>query len=328
VQSLEEGVVMVEQEQPARRETISFSDGSSTTISVFPANDPSAPVVLCLPAMGVRANYYEILGDTLVDLGFNVALADLRGAGDSSVRASRRVSFGYAEMLQLELPAIVDYVCAQFGTAQLIILGHSLGGQIGLLFAAASSRVSHVVLVASGSAWYRRVPGFRAVGRFFGLQLMFAVTLLWGYLPRWFPFAGQEARRVMLDWGIESMTGRYRISRSSVHYEKALAQSTVPALFVVLPDDPYVPRPCSAHLAGKLRSTAVAWREIGPERFGLTKTHHFRWVLRPQAVADAVSEWTGLPSRVAASGDAPTGVSNRRSRPAAAAAPEEDGGNR
>ncbi|MFJ2111676.1 alpha/beta fold hydrolase [Streptomyces sp. NPDC087850] len=269
-----------------------FEDGSSTEISLFPTSAPNAPALLLLPAMGVRAAYYEILCDVLAEEGFNVALADLRGSGGSSVRASRRTSFGYAEIVELELPAIVDSVCQKFGTEQVVVAGHSLGGQLGALFGATSARVSHVVVIASGSAWYRKVPGLRGVGRFFGLQLMFAVTLLWGYLPQWIPFAGKEARRLMRDWGYESMTGRYKVANSSVDYEKALAESKVPTLCVVFPDDPFVPLTCAEHFVGKLRAADVTRMEIPPEELRLKKTDHFRWVARPQAVADRVSEWT------------------------------------
>ena len=282
---------MLDDQQSSQQKKVFFSDGTSTEITLFRTHAPHAPVVLCLPAMGVRAAYYEVLADILADEGCNVALSDLRGHGGSSVRASRRVSFGYADILELELPAIVESVCQEFETEQLIILGHSLGGQLGLLFATGSERVSQVVLVASGSAWYRKVPGIRLIGRLLGLQLMFATTLLWGCLPSWFPFAGQEARRLMLDWGFESMTGRYRVSRSSVDYEKALSELTKPALFVAFPEDSYVPSACSEHLAGKLTMAKVARQVITPEKLRLNKTDHFRWVLRPQAVVDSMKEW-------------------------------------
>lgn len=281
----------MEDQQSPQRIKVAFTDGSSTDLAVFRTGDPADPVILCLPAMGVKAGYYEVLGDTLAEQGFNTVLADLRGSGGSSVRAARRVSFGYAEILELELPAIVESVCQEFGADQIAVLGHSLGGQLGLLFAATSTRVSHVILVASGSAWYRRVPGMRSVGQFLGLQLIFGTTLLWGYLPDWFPFAGREARRLMLDWGFESMTGRYRVTRSSVDYEKALSESSVPSLFVEFPADPYVPSRCLEHLAAKLRTAKVTRREIPPELLRLAKTDHFRWVFRPQAVAEAVAEW-------------------------------------
>ena len=74
-----------------RTRKVAFADGSSTELTIVPTGDPSAPVVLCLPAMGVRSGYYELLADALADQGFTAVLADLRGSGSSSVRAGRRV---------------------------------------------------------------------------------------------------------------------------------------------------------------------------------------------------------------------------------------------
>jgi predicted alpha/beta hydrolase len=296
-------VIAMQDLQSSQHVEVAFADGSSTELTIVRTGDSSAPVVLCLPAMGVRSGYYELLADALADEGFTAVLADLRGSGSSSVRAGRRVSFGYSDILELELPGIVDAVCRELGVDQVVVLGHSLGGQLGLMYAATSTRVSRVVLVASGSAWYRKVPGLGSVGRFLGLQLLFGTTLLWGHLPEWFPFAGREARRLVLDWGHESMTGRYRVTRSDVDYEKALAESTVPALFVIFPGDGFVPRPNVEHLAAKLRTAAVAWREIPPAEFGLSRSHHFRWVFRPQAVAAAVAGWVGRSSTDATVGE-------------------------
>jgi predicted alpha/beta hydrolase len=262
-----------------------------TELTLFRTGDPTDPVVVFLPAMGVDARYYEVLADTLAEYGFNTVLADLRGNGHSSVRASRRVSFGYAEILELELPAIVESVCQEFGSNQIIMLGHSLGGQLGLLFATTSTRVGQVILIASGSSWYRVMPGMRSVGRFLGLQLIFGTTLLRGYLPERFPFAGREARHLILDWGFEAMTGRYRVVHSSVDYEKALSESTVPALFLSFPADSYVPDPCVDLLATKLGTAKVTRRAIPAELLRLAKSDHFRWALRPQAVVEAVAEW-------------------------------------
>jgi len=83
------------------RMTVAFDDGSSTELTVMLSTEPDAPVVVCLPAMGVPAVYYEMLGDTLADAGFHAVLADLRGNGASSVRPSRRLPLFFSARITL-----------------------------------------------------------------------------------------------------------------------------------------------------------------------------------------------------------------------------------
>src|SRR4051812_27442258 len=62
------------------------------------------PVILCIPAMGVNARYYEPLLKALHAAGLHAATFDLRGNGESTVRASRSTDFGYHEILTRDLP--------------------------------------------------------------------------------------------------------------------------------------------------------------------------------------------------------------------------------
>src|SRR5687768_13204471 len=67
-----------------------------------PAVAVRAPV-LCVPAMGVPARFYAPLQAELARAGFLAAVTELRGHGTSTVRAGRRVDFGYHELLSLDL---------------------------------------------------------------------------------------------------------------------------------------------------------------------------------------------------------------------------------
>ncbi len=70
-------------------------------------NNPNAPVIMCMPAMGVRASYYEPLARALTLSGWNVITADLRGNGESGIRPRRSCDFGYYEMVRYDWPAVV-----------------------------------------------------------------------------------------------------------------------------------------------------------------------------------------------------------------------------
>ena len=68
---------------------------------------PAAPraSLLWLPAMGIGAKHYVPFADALARRGIAVFLHEWRGAGSSSVRASRDTDWGYRELLTLDIPA-------------------------------------------------------------------------------------------------------------------------------------------------------------------------------------------------------------------------------
>ncbi|MFG2733777.1 alpha/beta fold hydrolase [Streptomyces harbinensis] len=275
---------------------VTFDDASTTTVRLFRAERPDAPVVLFLPAMGVRASYYEVLADVLVEEGVHVALADHRGHGGSSVRASRRNTWGYADLLERELPGITDAVRSAFGAEEIVLAGHSLGGQLALLYAATAPHgIARAAVIGTGTAWHRTVSGREAVGRWFGVRLTGVVAGLWGYLPQWFPFAGREARHVIHDWVREGRTGRYDLARTETDYEAALAKTTVPTLFLGFERDPLVPPAGLRHIADKVTAAPVTLRELSLAQLRLKEPSHYHWARRPQAVADALTEWMAQP---------------------------------
>src|SRR5690348_4220743 len=102
-------------------------DGARASFRLFPADDRNAPVVICIPGMGVRGRYYTDFARMLSGRGFHVLTSDLRGIDSSSVRASRRCDFGYEEIINLDFPALVDAARQRFPSNGIILLGHSLG---------------------------------------------------------------------------------------------------------------------------------------------------------------------------------------------------------
>jgi predicted alpha/beta hydrolase len=90
------------------------SDGVRASFRLFAASDPNAADVICLPAMGVRGRYYSDFARLMSKSGFHVLTSDLRGIDSSSVRASRHCDFGYEEIINRDLPALVEAAQLRF----------------------------------------------------------------------------------------------------------------------------------------------------------------------------------------------------------------------
>lgn len=188
--------------EPARR-VLTLRDGARTELRVVLAAQEASPAVLVLPAMGIAARYYDPLLDALAREGIHAAALDLRGIGASSVRAGRRVDFGYDALVDDTLAAL-DAVneLAPARTAAGFV-GHSLGGHVALLAAARErrARIDGVALVASGSPWAGAWPARRALGMRALARAVPVLSAPLGYFPgRTLGFGGREARTLMREW--------------------------------------------------------------------------------------------------------------------------------
>jgi predicted alpha/beta hydrolase len=65
--------------------------------------------LLWLPALGVTARHYRGFAEALAAAGVSVAVHEWRGAGSSSLRASRQCDWGYRELLERDIPASLKY---------------------------------------------------------------------------------------------------------------------------------------------------------------------------------------------------------------------------
>ena len=132
-----------------------MDDGCRSAVTRY-CGDRDGPAFIILPAMGVPADYYAPLADAVAQLGIGAVTADLRGHGYSSLRASRKVDFGYHDMIAHDLPAVVAATRKHFPDNPIYLLGHSLGGQLGVFYASRfPGHVAGIVLVASCSVYFK-----------------------------------------------------------------------------------------------------------------------------------------------------------------------------
>jgi predicted alpha/beta hydrolase len=255
--------------------------------------DPDSPVAVVLPAMGAAARFYLPVVRALHREGLTVVTVDHRGHGEATPAVSRGVRFGYREMLEEDLPAVLTAVRAAFPGAPLVLVGHSLGGQLALLYAAARPRdVDALVLVAAGSVWYRGFGAARGLRNLLASQAFAALATLIGYWPgKRFGFGGTEAGGVMRDWARQGRTGDYRPEGSRVDYERALGALTLPLLAIGVDNDTLAPPGSREHLLSKVPRCAVDRWHYTTEAAGGKHIDHFRWVRHHTALCAHLAQW-------------------------------------
>lgn len=273
--------------------SLTLADGEKTAISIFTSmvTQPSkTPILIVLPAMGVRAAYYQTLAESITNKGYHVVTADHRGLGHSSVRASRKVDFGYYDILTHDLPAIISAVKQHFPNHPIYLMGHSLGGHFAMLYASLHPKqLQGLIFVAAGSPYYKGW-GRRAPLYWMATQGFYAISKVLGYFPgKYIGFGGKEARTLMKDWGHLARTGSFKIENYPLDFETLISKINLPVLSISLEGDDFAPPKAIQNFNTKLQNADVSYFHLAPkegEHF-----NHFNWVKKNQSVLSHIENW-------------------------------------
>lgn len=272
------------------RETleVAFTGEVATGVSLFLPENPAA-WILCLPALGVPAAYYQPLALALAARGLAVATVDHRGNGASTVRPGRRVDFGYADLVSDA--GTVLAALRQRLSLPVAALGHSLGGQVAALLAGRSpGSLDALLLTACGTPYWRGFPvrtGLMVLGV---AQLARVSGPLLGHFPgEHLGFGGREAARLMREWSSFARTGRLHVQ--GLDAEALFAGVRAPTLMVSIAGDWMATRASVDHLGGKLSAAPLERVHLARGSIDSRALDHFRWARTPDGVADVLTAW-------------------------------------
>ncbi|MBN1253330.1 MAG: alpha/beta fold hydrolase [Bacteroidales bacterium] len=266
-------------------------DGPRNYISVYqPFFIKNAPVIIIMPALGVKAAYYEPIAFELQKSGYIVVSADLRGTGKSSVKVSKKRNFGYHEMIAYDWPSIIEKVNIHFPNNKIYLLGHSLGGQLNVLYASQHQKlINGLILIASCSVYYKGWNFPRNIGVLAGTQLANLLVRFLGYFPgKKIGFAATEAKNLMLDWSDNARTGKYKIRNSNINFEKDIKNIQLPILAISFNKDNLSPQKAVKLLISKIENAQITQHHCNTENCNL---NHFNWVKNNDLVIRHIHSW-------------------------------------
>ncbi|MPZ28035.1 MAG: alpha/beta fold hydrolase [Micromonosporaceae bacterium] len=251
--------------------------------------EPDRPVagvrVVIWPAMGVPARFYRPFATALREAGLSVAIADLRGTGASTPRATLRSRYGYGELAE-DVGAVLAALPPDRRRRPVLLVGHSLGGQACLLHLARAGDhgVAGLALVAVGLPYWRVYRGRRRLVVLPFTQAIHATAAVLRVWPGW-GFGGRQAHGVIRDWSFTARTGRFP-TVGGVDLDAAVAAVRTPVLAVSLERDQYTPAPTVDHLVGKLAAAPVQREHYDGE------ADHFSWARATGGpIADRVAQF-------------------------------------
>lgn len=267
-------------------------DGHRWQLLVRTPETPRARL-LWLPALGVAARHYLPLAEALAARGIAVFLHEMRGHGSSSLRASRRIDWGYRALLLDDLPGSEAAIAAAFpeyASLPAIVGGHSLGAQLACCHLALHPGVAHQLwLVASGAPYWRAFPTPRRWILPPAYRFLAWLAQRNGTLPgRRIGFGGNEARGVIHDWSRTALSGRYAGRDIATDLDAALAGVEARTRAVLFAHDWLAPVSSLDFLRGKMPRTRGTLQMLDDEALGV-RADHFAWMVQPDAVAAALT---------------------------------------
>ncbi|MET8774247.1 alpha/beta fold hydrolase [Nocardia sp. NPDC004654] len=277
---------------------IQVPDGSTIPVRLIPAEgqhrhpvtpDAPRPVVVIVPGLGVPGAYYELVAQQFAARGFDAAIGELRGNGDSRPRPSPTSTYGYHELVSVDFPAMLQVVRDRFPASTPYLLGHSMGGQLAAMYAArVRGRLGGLILVASGTPYYRGYRGLFSPGMLFGTAAASLTASLAGFWPGdriTVGGFGPQSKVLISDWARLARTGRFVPVGADIDYDERIARLKLPVLSITIAGDELTPRGSAEHLLGKMPAAELTtWHQ--PERLG-----HNGWIPDPNSTVDRIEKW-------------------------------------
>ncbi|HEX8485810.1 pyrimidine utilization protein D [Sphingomonas sp.] len=240
-----------------------------------------APVLLLSSGLGGSANYWAP-NLTALAQDHRVLLYDHRGTGRSSRELPGDVTI---EAMARDVPILLDAA----GVERATIIGHAIGGMIGLAAALATpGRVERLVVI---NGWAKLDPHTArcfdtrlALLRDSGVRAFLHAQPLFLYPSAWISghhaqLMDEEEAQFAHFPGAETMQRRIAAARRFAPGD-ALKDIGVPTLFVVAEDDMLVPPHCSGPMRDAIPGAQIARMATGGHACNVTRADHFTmWLL-------------------------------------------------
>ncbi|MGE8559570.1 MAG: alpha/beta fold hydrolase [Acinetobacter sp.] len=117
----------------------------------------SLPVLIC-PATGITKQFYNSYAIWLSQQGHDVLVFDFRGIGESLYGPLKKSTASIVQWGQLDIPAAIETLLKKTAAKQVVLMGHSAGGQL-LGIAPNYDKVAKVVAVSGSTGHVKGLKG-------------------------------------------------------------------------------------------------------------------------------------------------------------------------
>ncbi len=262
---------------PTKNETIIHAaDNYSLALTHFSPDDPNGRVVIINSAMGVPQRFYARYAEFLATQGFHVLTYDYRGISGSLTGKLRGQKMLLSQWGTHDFTAVLDYVAENLPDQMVLVIGHSVGGQILGLTPHHDCIHAHYGVCAQSGYW-RGWSGTGQVRMWTLWHVALPVSVaLFGYLPAFLLGGGEDVPKgVALEWDRAGKLPNYLYDSykgADFHHYDAVK---TPMRLHSFADDTFAPYKAVAALAQMYPNAPVEHSHIDPSERGLGKVGHF-----------------------------------------------------
>ena len=252
-------------------------DGVLLAATLFESEvTPRKGVVLFNSATAVKRVFYARFAGWLASQGYDAVTYDYRGIGGSRPPGPLRDFKGtLTQWGKEDFAGALDWTCRDRGVDRVLLVGHSIGGQLFGL-AENADKVQAALCVGSQSGEWRLWPtvGGKAQMALYMYALIPAVGAMLGYVPGKLGINEDLPHTVAREWAKWCRTPGYLLGDDASRragYERIKA----PILAISFSDDPYAPKEAVAAWLGFFPHAQTTHRHLVPSEVGSKAVGHF-----------------------------------------------------
>jgi len=256
--------------------SIQTSDGVNIAAVIFsPSTASSLGVVIVANGVGLIQDRYSEYATYLASIGWTVLTFDYRGIGGSPLPVDLQSSSRLRDWGKYDLAACIDWADEQHSAKRIILVAHSVGGQI-FAFAPNHGKVESMIAVCAQKGYWKFWDGMRKF-KLLGLWYLLPILVrLYGYLPLRILGKGADIPAgIALEWG---RWGRYKefVDERGQSLNAEFADVSCRILAISFSDDKfYAPlRSVEALNAVYTNSEHSHWH-LTPKTLGTKRLGHF-----------------------------------------------------
>ncbi|MGQ0762804.1 MAG: alpha/beta hydrolase family protein [Acidobacteriota bacterium] len=252
---------------------ISAADGRRLTARWWAGAHAAQRSVVMLSGLAAPQEYLRWFAGSLAAKGWGVLTFDYRSVG-KSINSESDVTASLDDWAQLDIPAAIREVRRRCEDAFLIVIGHSIGGQL-LGQSPALKEVDGLVLIAAQRGIPHLYDGVARLRVHYAYAMFPLLIRTLGYLPiSRLTFPDHCSPQAVMQWVNWGRTGTFT-NMVGANLESCFADYCGRLIAITIADDEYAPPRAVDALTNLYERAVITRHQITPADYGVASLGHF-----------------------------------------------------